>query len=329
MTEQELVRLLAGCFPRSPQQRNSLFTSDAEIVMIGDQAWGMTVDEFSPEEDLFTSENPGRLGANLVVATLSDLLACGADPHFFLSALCLPRAADESLARGLSEGMASALSAAGCHLCGGDVGSAEPWRFCGFAMGPIASTRPLTRVLAPEPQRLWVTGCLGDANLAALTGAPTPAFELRLAEARVLRRWGTACIDTSGGLLDAAWQISAVSPGMRLEIDVAAIPLHAGLLELGRSHGVPAEAGLLGGAGEYELLFATPADPAGPWVEELGDLGATAIGTASPHGDTGLFLQLVGGIERQVVVAPPCPRRAATVAEHVAEVIATARQLFT
>jgi len=114
-----------------------------------------------PAEDLFTAEDPRRLGSSLVAATLSDLLAAGVEPRFFLDALGLPRDAAADFVDGLAAGIASALDAAGCALAGGDLGTAEPWRFTGFAMGPVASPAPLTRRLPRAPQTLWISGPLG------------------------------------------------------------------------------------------------------------------------------------------------------------------------
>ena len=80
MNEYELIRAMAGRFPRHPAQENEPFTCDAEIIRLGDELWGLTMDEFTPEEDRFTMEEPEILGANLANATLSDLYAAGAEP---------------------------------------------------------------------------------------------------------------------------------------------------------------------------------------------------------------------------------------------------------
>ena len=328
MTELDIIRSFLGRFPRSPQQRNAPFTCDAELVQIGGQLWAMSIDEFSPEEDLFSDADAPRLGANLAVATLSDLLAAGAVPAFFLHAVCVPKQAPEAFVAGLADGVAAVLTAAGCHLCGGDVGTAERWRYCGFAMGPVPDSKPLTRVFPPEPVALWVTGQVGDANLAALTGQPTPRFELRLAEARLARSLGVACIDTSGGVLDAVWLLSTANPAARLEIDLAAVPLSPGIAEFAAAQGVPSEAFLLGGAGEYELLFATPVALPAAACRELTAAGVTRIGTAGTGGEAGVHLGRGGQAWRRMTNPPPCPRAAATVEEHVRAVIQAATELL-
>ena len=327
MNERDLILALAGKFPRSRLQRNEPFTCDAEVVEIGGQLWGLTLDEFSPEEDLFTSDDPEALGANLATATLSDLLAAGAAPTFFMHAISVPRQADAAFLVGLVDGIRTVLDQAACSLCGGDVGTAGTWRFTGSAMGPIRGASPLMRILPKQDQTLWVTGQLGDANLAALRGSPTPRFELRLAEAELIRRYATACIDTSGGFMEAVWSLHTVSPGIRLAIDCDALPLAPGALDLERASGIPAGAALLGGAGEYELLFATPDGLAESVRSELASV-ATPAGTARPDAEAGVVVRRSDQSVVSMLTPPPCPREATNVAEHVEDVMRMARVLF-
>ncbi|GHT92588.1 hypothetical protein FACS1894122_06610 [Alphaproteobacteria bacterium] len=49
-----------------------LFKSDAQIIEINGQKFGITCDTFSLEEDLFTDDDLYLLGCNLVTATVSD-----------------------------------------------------------------------------------------------------------------------------------------------------------------------------------------------------------------------------------------------------------------
>lgn len=286
----------------------------------------VTVDDFSPEEDLFTCGDPAALGANLAVATLSDLLAVGAEPAFFLQTVVAPREADEAFMTGLACGVRAILAAAGCWLCGGDVGCGETWRFCGCAIGRVPCGRAVTRVLVPGEHTLWVTGSLGDANMAALGAQPTPPFELRLVESRLVRRYGSACIDTSGGFFEAVWQLASVNPSLAFEVDLGMVPTAPGLAELAAGAGMPAEAALMGGAGEYELLFAVPAAAPAAAVAELVRAGATRVGTVRPSAEPGVAV-LVDGRRRRMNAAPPCARGADSLDAYVAEVVRAAHQL--
>jgi len=328
MNEHDLIKALIRNFPRSRRQRGEPFTCDAELVEIGGQLWALTIDEFTPEEDLFSSDDPELLGANLATATLSDLLAAGAEPAFFMDAVSVPANADADFIQAFSAGMQAVLDEAGCFLCGGDVGVAESWRFCGFAMGPVPDGRPLTRIIPPSSQTLWVTGSLGDLNLAALEKQPTPRLELRSAQARVIRPHATACIDTSGGFLEAVWMLAAVSPEVRMYIDCDKLPLAAGMETFSKASGIPVEAALLGGAGEYELLFATPANLPESAEAELARAGATPVGSAEPHSRGGIYFRRNGKSFGTMAAPPPNPREAPSIDEHIVQVVQTARELF-
>jgi thiamine-monophosphate kinase len=328
MREHDLIMNIATAFPRSDRQKNALFECDSEIIQIGDSLWGLSMDEFSPEEDLFTSENPVRLGKNLAIATLSDLLAAGAEPQFFMHSVSLPVNVERQFVDGVMEGIRTILDSLNCAMCGGDVGTADPWRFCGFGMGPIRSPKPLTHLLPREPQTLWITGTLGDANLAALQNTPTPAFELRNREADVIRSYATACIDTSGGLLDALWLFHEQNPALRFDIRLNEVPIAEDVIQAANTMGFPVESALLGGAGEYELLFAVPETSVPRLNSNLHSIGATCIGSTRQDAKPGIHLHRNDGLQRLMVEPPPCPRAAATIQDHVQDVLTMARQLF-
>jgi thiamine-monophosphate kinase len=327
MTEYDMIRTIAARFPRSASQLNAPFECDAELLTIGTQVWGLTLDDFSPEEDRFTSEDPEALGANLAVCTLSDLLAAGVEPRFFMHALSLPSKVTPAFVEGLTKGLSTVLAKAGCALCGGDLGTADTWRYSGFAMGPVRAAAPLTHRLKGSPGTLWVTGRLGDANRAVLERTPTPAFELRLAEAEVIRKWASGCIDTSGGLMDALWILHELNPDLRIDLHAERIPLAAGLREFARRAGVPAEAALVGGAGEYELLFATSRDLPDGAGSEIEQLGITAIADISLGGAPGVFVDRHGARIGSMTEPPPCPRTQ-TLSDHVQAVASFAAALF-
>ena len=327
MNEYELIKKMAEKFPRSREQQNRLFECDAELVSIGGQVWGMTMDEFSPEEDLFTSDNPEMLGANLTVATLSDLFAAGVGPKFFMQAISLPREVEKVFVDGLLRGIKEVLDQTGCSLCGGDVGVAEQWRFCGFAMGPVVSKKPITHVMPEIQQTLWVTGTLGDANLAALQKSPTPSFELRIKETKLIRKCATACIDTSGGFLDALWILHEQNPGMRFEIHLDKLPLTREVQAMSGT-GIPKEAALMGGAGEYELLFSTHQNLDVSMETELREAGITLVGSCGLADEAGINTYRGGKKIGKMASPPPCPRAAATVEDHVRQVVEATKNLF-
>ena len=321
MNEYEMIQQLVAHCPRSDQQQNGLFEADAELVRMGDGLWAFTTDEFSAQEDGFTADDPVALGSNLAVATLHDLFAVGATPAFFLSALVLPRELPPGFAEGIARGMADVLATCGCHLLGGDLGQSSGWRFTGTAFGPVVGAG-CTRQLTAAACELWISGPLGDANAALLSGAPTPCFELRLELAQALRGQATACIDTSGGLLDALQMLVRVNPGTRFVLDVRIIPMAPMVQPIADQAGFPAHAALVAGAGEYELLFAVRAGDSAV-RQELLRLGATRIGVAQASDSPGLYLGCRG------TPAPACPdaRLLATRDAYLAAVIEAGKRL--
>ena len=205
MREEKLIAGILSNFKRSEDQKNEPFCCDAEIVSIAGKDWGITIDEFSADEDMFGAMQPFWLGHNLATAVLSDLFACGAKPQFFLHSLVLGENTDANFIDEMVKGISSVLDSAGCCLLGGDTGCGRDWRYTGVAMGPVSGENYLSRVLPLDEQAIWVTGSIGDANFSAFKQSPAPKFELRLDEARYIGKHATSCIDTSGGFADSLW----------------------------------------------------------------------------------------------------------------------------
>lgn len=318
MREESLIDAIWRKFPRAPDQRNGPFESDAEIVTIADELWAITVDEFSEAEDAFGGLEAENLGHNLVTGVLSDLFACGATPRFFLHAMVLPPQTWN--VETLVEGIRLALDEASVFLLGGDLGHAPAWRYTGAALGSVESGRPVTRRMPATEHSLWITGTLGDANLAVLNRLPAPKLELRSAESRYIRMRAAACIDTSGGLMDSLWTLHTQNPAMRFEIDAASLPYDPAVIEFAAKRDVPPPAFLFGGAGEYELLFA-----AAPG--EIPGIGAACIGWTVPSSEPGLFLQ-VNGRPRHVTEPPPCPRASTDQEDYIQAILTQVRHVF-
>jgi thiamine monophosphate kinase len=281
MTEQELIAALAKGFPRAPEQLNALHEADAEILRVGEEVWAVTVDDFSPEEDLFFGAPLDLIGWNVAVATLSDLLCVGAVPRFFLPAVGIPPDFPSSALEKLSAGVREALESAGCFLVGGDVGRADPWRYVGTALGPVEAARPLTRRIPEGRHTLWISGAMGAANMAAASGSPPPRFPLHLEVAQMVRALAVACTDTSGGFCEAVWNLGRASPKARIEVDLDRLPLAEGASDFTAAYRIPPETILLGGAGEYELVFAIPEGSSKGALGALAKAGCTRVGTAA------------------------------------------------
>lgn len=270
MHETDAIVAMRNLFAVSPRQKNAVFTCDAELVTLGSTVYGLSMDEFSPEEDALPSYDPEALGKNLAVAVIADVLAAGCIPELYMHAIVAPKE-NTVFCENFALGVRTVLVEGNCFLLGGDFGSATAWRYTGFAMGRAAETGPLTRVLPQKAQSLWVTGTIGDGNRHALAGT-MPSFEPRFAEAAAMRRIATACMDTSGGLADSLLTLARCNPGHVFDINGNSIPYEAESLAAVNTDGMPKAALALGGAGEYELLFAAPKGADCPFATRIGSV---------------------------------------------------------
>lgn len=281
MREYELIKNLFS-------DTKDLFKSDAQIVEIGGEKWGITCDDFSLSEDLFTDKDPYTLGSNLVVATLTDLYATGCKPAFYEHSIAFPKNKNYKWCEELAKGIKDTLKQAGCTLVGGDTGQGKEFKYTGIALGK--QERNISRVFPKQEQNLYVTGNLGDANEAIIKFKPTPKFELR-----TLPKNALSAIDTSGGFIDALWLLHEINPDFRIEVEN---PLCKDINYL------------FGGAGEYELLFTAS--------EECPD--AIKIGKVIPN-DKRVFINRV-----ELTTAPPDPRAYKFLLFYILDVIKSAKR---
>lgn len=221
-----------------------------------------------------------ELGAKAAAVNLSDLAAMGAQPRIFLVSVALPPRKD--LGRvwltDFHAGLHAWMGAFGAQIAGGDLSASKGGVFIDVtAIGEVEKGRALRRSAARPGDLVFVSGPLGGAaaGLAlqqskALGRGMDPAqVELlkrkqRMPLPQVLAgRWllqekaARACIDISDGLASEAWHLSRES-GVRLDLDAAAIPLAAGVLELARAQGRRPLDFALDGGEDYELLFTVP-----------------------------------------------------------------------
>lgn len=217
---------------------------------------------------------PAEVGHRALAGALSDLAAMGADAGEAYLLLGLPADFGEERALELVRGADELAAHLGAAIAGGDVVGAPVLMVSVTVLGWAERAEQLVgRDGAREGDLIGVTGRLGAAAaaLAVLDGrAPrTPGSEAaiararaplpRLAEGRALAGAGAhAMIDLSDGLASDAAQIGRAS-GVELHIELAALPLDAGVDDVAAALEQPAWELAASGGEDYELCFCVPA----------------------------------------------------------------------
>jgi thiamine-monophosphate kinase len=220
----------------------------------------------------FPDVDPVALGHKALAVNLSDLAAMGATPRAFVLAIALP-SVDHAWLDAFASGLFALADAHGCALIGGDTTrSPQGVTIDVTIFGEVPAAQALRRDGASVGDDIWVSGTLGDADvalrllladgsiddpdgtlLAATRGAlewPQPRVSLGLQ----LRGIASAALDISDGLAQDLGHILSAS-GVGAELHVADLPLSAALAALPSA---TARRSALSGGDVYELCFCAP-----------------------------------------------------------------------
>ena len=245
MREDELIQSLARIHGSRP------YLADAEIIPQGSGYELVSMDSFSEKEDFLAGLSPEQAGRQMAYAACADILACGAKPKFLLQAWNVDNHHPIAFYEGVARGVQEVLEHYGASCIGGDMGMVSEWSWTATVIGH--AERPvMRRTSARVPFDLYATGPFGEANAAVFCGKPLPLVQLRAP----VPPEALFATDSSGGFIDALENFRRVNHGMELEVDVKRLlsPNVAQMLPPGAEPGWT----LVGGVGEYELLFAVP-----------------------------------------------------------------------
>jgi len=289
-SEQSLIEIFSRIHGTRP------FGADAEVVPFGGTNLLVSTDSFFEREDFLSGLEPEAMGRVMAYGAISDILACGAQPAFLVQAWNIDEAHDARFYERVAQGIQQVVSHYGAKVIGGDVGTAKEW--CWTATVFAASPSPVRRLASKRMDfDLYATGPFGAANVAVFLGRflPEPALRDPVPAASLF------ATDTSGGFFDAVENIRRVNDGIWIEVDVARA------LAPGIAHSLPdgVEPGwaLVGGVGEYELLFAVPR---GVHVDGAIRVGRGGFGDPARGGE----VRVVCGAKTGRLVAPPPDYRA-------------------
>jgi thiamine-monophosphate kinase len=241
----------------------------------------ISTDMLVSERHFFADVDPRALGHKALAVNLSDLAACGASPLAFTLALALPQA-DPAWLAPFSQGLLALADAHGCELIGGDT-TKGPLNICITVFGEVTQGQALLRSGAQAGDDIYVSGSVGDANLAlahmqrqSTTPLPPETFAQarlrleqptpRLALGMALRGIANAAADISDGLLGDLGHILERS-GVGATLDTStALHLLAAYPALAAAT-APSDAPalqrallkhVLSGGDDYELVFTAP-----------------------------------------------------------------------
>lgn len=303
--EIEYIQSLIKEYPRSSNQMNRPFHSDAEVLKIPNGYLGVSVDAISEEIELQLINDPRTLGWLTVTASVSDLSAIGMKTER-ISLLLKDSQNDEKWRESFFEGVLEACSEYEISETEKIIGKGTQRLTACTAYGFAKSAPTLSRVGLKAGDSLFLTGPVGWGNAVALVSvALKKAYpdlaekydrgyrpKARWREARLIEEFSQSCIDTSDGLLSTLKWLEIFNQ-VKLTINYDKSLFHKVALEVASLAKVNPWLFMAAQNGEFELLFSISQKNKKGFLEKASASGLSfiEIGTVSEGNGISLILQ--------------------------------------
>ena len=160
--------------------------------------------------------------------------------------------------------------------------------------GRVPHGRAVTRRINPAcPVELWISGPLGDGNLAAVGGTTRALSGTARRNGQVAQRsCGGGASTRVAGLWDAMGMLAQLNPEFRLELDLEAVPLADNVTAVCRTEGLSPWGGSLSVArGSTNCYLQWTAVLSHNIARNFVRMGAVSIGRARPDPEPGFFCE--------------------------------------
>ncbi|MDX1638308.1 MAG: AIR synthase related protein [Balneolaceae bacterium] len=261
-------------FKRSDRQVNKLHETDSELLEIPglvDDYLAVTIDTVAEEITTGLYREPFTMGWVTIMACLSDLAAVGAWPlGVVISVSCEP-GRDQAFITEIARGMEEACQTAGTSILGGDTNTTDAMSLTACSFGLVPRIKMITRCGC----RLGDEVCHGKSGQWKCPWPGTPfggsqrtVSRIRLPHAgpqagELIRKYGTACMSTSDGLLSTLDQLMRLNNnGFRIEFNPGGI-LEPAVMKVCQETGTSPWMMLAGLHGEFVLVGTARPDAAG------------------------------------------------------------------
>ncbi len=217
--EHDLIRSIAGSFPRHPRQFNNLLEADAEIIRIKDSPDEYLIiktDGIHEEIRVNLYKDPYLIGWMAVTAPVSDLAAVGVRPIGLVLSLVLPKHYINQWVDVFNRGVRSACEKYQTFILGGDTNFDESFSVSATAVA-ISTSAPVTRKGLEPGNNIYTTAGMGQGNAFAYSLLFDNKIKVnynpvaRLDTSKIISKYASACIDTSDGFFPALSVLSDIN----------------------------------------------------------------------------------------------------------------------